>query len=338
VTTVWFCLLAFMITAYVVLDGFDLGVGALHRILAHSDDERDQATRLIGPVWNGNEVWLVAAGGVLFLGFPRAYAAAFSGFYFGLIIVLWLLVGRGLGLELRHQFENPLWRIACDTVFWLASAALAFMFGVALGNVVRGVPLGRDGYFRAPLFDLLNWYGLLIGLFGLVTLATHGATFLASRATGPLAGRARLAARRLWWAELLLVVALAYPTYHVRHTMVTNFGDHPWRLVFPAFALAGLAGQFAFHRAGAWGRAFFASALFIAGMLATAAAGLFPNIVPSPAGHPYALTVHNAASNHHALAVGLRWWSLGIVLAIGYFIVAYRFIFGQSERSWPAGR
>ncbi|MEA2445759.1 MAG: cytochrome bd ubiquinol oxidase subunit [Thermoleophilales bacterium] len=330
--TVWFCLLAFMIAVYVVLDGFDLGVGALHRLLGRSDDERDEATGLIGPIWDGNEVWLIAAGGVLFLGFPKAYAAAFSGFYFGLIIVLWLLVGRGLGLELRHQFDNPLWRVACDTVFWLSSGALAFMFGVTLGNVVRGVPLGADGYFRAPLLSLLNWYGLLVGLFGLVVLVAHGASFLAARASVGLAERAGRVARRLWWAELLLVAALAYPTYDVRHEMVTGFGDHPWRLVFPVLGLAGLGAQFAFQRIGSWGRAFFASSAFIVGMLATTAAGLYPSILPAREHRPFGLTVHNAASSDHALTVGLRWWSLGIVLAIGYFIVAYRFLFGQRER------
>jgi cytochrome d ubiquinol oxidase subunit II len=331
--TVWFCLLTFMIAMYVVLDGFDLGIGALYRILARGDAEREEAAALIRPVWNGNEVWLVAAGGVLFLGFPAAYAAAFSGFYFGLIIVLWLLVGRGLGLELRHEIDNPLWRIACDTVFWLASAGLALMFGVALGNVVRGVPLGRDGYFRAPLFDLLNWYGLLIGLFGLVVLVAHGASFLAARANGELAVRARRAARRLWWAELVLVVALAYPTYSVRAEMLTNFTDHPWRLVFPAVALLGLGGQSAFQRRGAWGRAFLASAAFIVGMLTTMAAGLYPSILPAPEHRPFGLTIDNAASGEHALTVGLRWWSLGIALAIGYFVVAYRFVFERRPES-----
>jgi cytochrome d ubiquinol oxidase subunit II len=327
--TVWFCLLAFMIAVYVVLDGFDLGVGALHRILARSEAERDEITDLIGPVWNGNEVWLIAAGGVLFLGFPTAYAAAFSGFYFALIIVLWLLVGRGLGLEFRHQLDNPLWRIACDTVFWLSSGALAFMFGVALGNVVRGVPLGPDGYFRAPLFELLNWYGLLIGLFGLVVLVAHGANFLAARASGPLAARAQGVASWLWWAELLLVAALAYPTYTIRDEMFTNFGAHPWRLVFPALALIGLGGQYVLRRAGHWGRAFLASSVFIVGMLTTMAAGLYPNVLPAHDDRPFGLTIDNAASSQHALTVGLRWWSLGIVLALGYFIVAYRFLFGR---------
>src|SRR5256885_4657634 len=145
--TVWFCFLALMVTMYVVLDGFDLGVGTLHLFLARTEEEREEATAAIGPVWNGNEVWLIAGGGVLFLAFPTAYASAFSGLYFGLIIVLWLLVGRGLALELRHQIDHPLWHTACDTVFSLASAALALVFGVALGNVVRGVPLDARGYF-----------------------------------------------------------------------------------------------------------------------------------------------------------------------------------------------
>jgi cytochrome bd ubiquinol oxidase subunit II len=330
-STVWFWLLSFMIVMYVVLDGFDLGVGALHRILSRTDEEREHAVGLIGPVWDGNEVWLIAAGGVLFLGFPRAYAAAFSGLYFGLIIVLWLLVGRGLGLELRHQIESPLWHTACDTVFWLSSGGLALMFGVALGNVVRGVPLGPDGYFRAPLFHLLNWYGLLIGLFGLVVLAAHGASFLAARAEPPLLGRARRTARRLWWGEVVLTAALAYPTYSVRHTMFSNFGAHPWRLVFPALALTALLAQFGFQHTGRWGRAFFASCAFIVGMLTTMAAGLYPSILPAHQHRPYGMTIYNAASSHHALVIGLTWWSLGIALALGYFILAYRFFFAKPQ-------
>src|SRR3954452_1429587 len=175
--TVWFCFLALMVTMYVVLDGFDLGVGTLHLLLAKTEEEREQTTAAIGPVWNGNEVWLLASGGVLFMTFPAAYAGALSGLYFGLILVLWLLVGRGLALELRHQIDHPLWRAACDAVFALSSAALALVFGVALGNVVRGVPLGSDGYFHLPLFQILNWYALLIGVFGLSVLAGHGANF-----------------------------------------------------------------------------------------------------------------------------------------------------------------
>jgi cytochrome bd ubiquinol oxidase subunit II len=327
--TVFFIVLAFMITTYVVLDGFDLGVGALHRVLGRSERERDEATGLIGPIWDGNEVWLIAGGGVLFLAFPKAYAAAFSGLYFGLILVLWLLIGRGLGIELRHQIDNPLWRSACDTVFWLSSAALALVFGVALGNVVRGVPLGPDGYFHLTLFHILNWYALLIGVFGLVVLSAHGANFLAWRVTAPLAGRARTWARGLWWGELVLVLGCAGPTYSVRSEMITNFGDHPWRLVFPVLALGALAAQFAWQRAGQWSRAFMASSAFIVGLLTTMAAGLYPYVLPAHEHRPYGLTVDNAATGHDALAIAIVWWSIGIVLAIVYFTVIYRLFFRQ---------
>jgi cytochrome bd ubiquinol oxidase subunit II len=327
--TVFFIVLAFMITTYVVLDGFDLGVGALHRVLGRSERERDEATGLIGPIWDGNEVWLIAGGGVLFLAFPKAYAAAFSGLYFGLILVLWLLIGRGLGIEMRHQIDNPLWRTACDTVFWLSSAALALVFGVALGNVIRGVPLGPDGYFHLTLFHILNWYALLIGVFGLVVLSAHGANFLAWRATAPLAGRARTWARGLWWGELVLVLGCAGPTYSVRSEMITNFGDHPWRLVFPVLALGALAAQFAWQRAGQWSRAFMASSAFIVGLLTTMAAGLYPYVLPAHEHRPYGLTVDNAATGHDALAIAIVWWSIGIVLAIVYFTVIYRLFFRQ---------
>ena len=313
-TTVWFVLVAFMIATYVVLDGFDLGVGALHRVLARTDGERAQAAEAIGPVWNGNEVWLIAGGGALFLAFPRVYSAAFSGLYFGLFIVLWLLVGRGLGLELRDRVEHPLWQIACDTVFWLSSAALALVFGVALGNVVRGVPLGPSGYFHLPLFSILNWYALLIGVFGVVALCVHGAWFLAWRAGGPLGARAYRLARAVWWGELVLVVALAFPTHAVRPQLFTAFTDHPWRLVFPALALTGLAGM----RVRDARRAFLGSCAFLAGMVATTAAGLYPSILPAREHRPFGLTVDNAASGEHALSVALWWWVPGVLL------VAYR--------------
>ncbi|HVI38029.1 MAG TPA: cytochrome d ubiquinol oxidase subunit II, partial [Gaiellales bacterium] len=247
-TTAWFCFLAVMVTMYVVLDGFDLGVGALHRPLGKTEEEREQTTASIGPVWNGNEVWLLASGGVLFLAFPAAYASAFSGLYFGLIIVLWLLVGRGLALELRHQIDHPLWETACDTVFALSSGALALVFGVALGNVVRGVPLGPDGYFSLPLFHILNWYALLVGVFGLVVLCAHGASFLALRGSGELAARARRWARRLVWAEAALFVAMIGPTYAVRDEMLTNLLDQPWKLIFPLTATGALVAMVVWQR------------------------------------------------------------------------------------------
>src|SRR3954471_14946027 len=242
--TAWFWFLAVMITAYVVLDGFDLGVGALYLRIARTNEERDQASGAIGPVWNGNEVWLIAGGGVLFMAFPVAYAAAFSGLYFGLILVLWLLVGRGLALELRHPLDEPLWRTACDAVFALSSAALALVFGVALGNVVRGVPLGSDGFFELPLLNTLNWYALLVGVFGLIALSAHGANLLALRIEGPVRERAARIARRLWFAEAGLFTVLAWPTHEVHPDQLSNLGDHPWALAFPLLAAGALVALF----------------------------------------------------------------------------------------------
>jgi cytochrome d ubiquinol oxidase subunit II len=331
--TVWFCFLAVMVAMYVVLDGFDLGVGSLHLFLARTEEEREQATAAIGPIWNGNEVWLIASGGVLFMAFPKAYSGAFSGLYFGLIIVLWLLVGRGLSLELRHQLDNPLWRAACDAVFFLSSAALALVFGVALGNVVRGVPLGADGYFSLPLFNILNWYALLVGVFGLVVLAAQGASFLAFRGQGELAERARRWARGLWIGEALLFVAMIGPTYAVRDEMLTNLYDHPWRLVFPALAVGSLVAMFAFQRARDWARGFLASSLFIVGLLTTMAAGLYPNLLPAREGNPNSLTVHNAAAGSHTLKAALVWWPLGMALAAAYFVFAYRMFFRRAANT-----
>jgi cytochrome d ubiquinol oxidase subunit II len=326
--TVWYILLAAMITVYVVLDGFDLGVGALHRVLARSDEEREATTGAIGPVWNGNEVWLIAGGGVLFLAFPRAYAAAFSGLYLGLILVLWLLIGRGLGLELRHQVDHPLWRIACDTVLWLASASLALVLGVALGNVVRGVPLRPDGYFHLALFDILNPYALAVGLFTLVLLAAHGANFLAFSAGGALGARARRLASRLWWAEVVLAAALAWPTVAVRPELPDHLADHPWRLIFPVLGLGALVALRLAQRAGALRRAFLASAAVLAGLLGTVAAGLYPAILPAHHDRPFGLTVDNAATSDHALRIAMWWWPVGIALATVYFVVAYRHFLG----------
>src|SRR5262249_29969486 len=179
---IWFAIVSAMLALYVVLDGFDFGVGIVHRFVARSDEERRTVLAAIGPVWDGNEVWLIAAGGTLFMAFPRTYATAFSGFYLALMIVLWLLILRGISIELRSHQENPLWREFWDTVFSLASALLAVVFGTALGNLVRGVPVNAEGLAGMPLFTnfltgedpgILDWYTALVGIFALAALAGH---------------------------------------------------------------------------------------------------------------------------------------------------------------------
>lgn len=200
----WFWLLAAMLTTFAVLDGYDLGVGALHLALARDEAQRRVSLNAIGPLWDGNEVWLLASGGMLVVAFPRLYAAAFSGFYLALMLVLWLLVLRGVAIEFRGHVRHPLWASFWDAVFGLASLLLALLLGVALGNVVRGVPLQQDGYFLGSFALMLNPYALLTGLLSVAVLSWHGANFLRTKTEGELHLRARGWSRALGWAALAL--------------------------------------------------------------------------------------------------------------------------------------
>ncbi|HZD92759.1 MAG TPA: cytochrome d ubiquinol oxidase subunit II, partial [Candidatus Sulfotelmatobacter sp.] len=197
---IWFWLVAVMLTAYVVLDGFDLGAGILHLAIARTDQERRTVIRSIGPVWDGNEVWLLASGGTLYFAFPLLYASGFSGFYLPLMIVLWLLVLRGIGIELRMHLESTVWRGFFDGCFGFASLLLTIFFGAALGNVIRGVPLNKEGYFFLPLWTnwrpgpdpgILDWYTVIAGVVALLALTVHGAHYVAVKTESDLNQRAR---------------------------------------------------------------------------------------------------------------------------------------------------
>src|SRR5437899_3354618 len=221
----WFAIVSAMLAVYVVLDGFDFGVGILHRFVAKNDEERRTVLAAIAPVWDGNEVWLVAAAGVLFMAFPRVYSAVFSGFYLALMIVLWLLILRGIAIESRSHNENPLWRSFWDTIFSLASALLAVVLGASLGNMVRGVPLDESGFFAIPLFTdfqpgeqpgIFDWYTTLVGVFTLCVLAGHGALYLAWKTAGSVQVRSQAWARRAWLAVLPLWALVTVATASVR--------------------------------------------------------------------------------------------------------------------------
>src|SRR5580658_1521681 len=183
---------------YTLLFGYDLGDGAISLVLAKTRAERSAIVASIGPFWNGNEVWLIAAGGALFALFPQAYASAFSGFYLPFIVVLWLLMFRGVALELRSHFPSEIWHQFWDACFFASSVLLILLFGVALGNLLRGVPLGPQGYFSGTFDELLNPYAVLVGIFAVVALAMHGAAFLVMRIDGPMVQRARRLVTRLW--------------------------------------------------------------------------------------------------------------------------------------------
>jgi cytochrome d ubiquinol oxidase subunit II len=331
----WFTIVSGMLAAYAVLDGFDFGVGAIHRIVARTDGERRTVQAAIGPIWDGNEVWLIAAGGVLFMAFPNVYATAFSGFYMALIIVLWLLILRGVAIELRTHEDHPLWREFWDTVFMLASALLAVVFGASLGNLIRGVPLGKEGLRGMPLFTnfligrqpgILDWYTGLVGLFTLAVLAVHGALYLAWRTTGPVRERSVTFALQAWKVALVLWVAATAATAWVQPGIFSGLVSRPWAILFVAVAIAGAWGAYQFPRRGQELAAFLSSSSFLLGMLGATLAGQYPFWLRSTLDPSHSLTALNSASDHHGLRVALTWWPVGMALAAVYFTFLFRWM------------
>jgi len=295
-----------MIAGYVVLDGFDIGVGILHLLIAHTDDERRALIQSIGPVWDGNEVWLLAAGGTLYFAFPALYAASFSGFYLPLMMVLWLLILRGVSLEFRSHVGGHLWSVFWDAVFAVASILLAVFFGAALGNVVRGVPLDAAGNFFEPLWTnfqptgqtgILDWYTILVGMVALAVLAFHGAVWLTWRVRGELNGRTHAVALRLWWVAALTII-LTFVNFRLLPVGLYSFRVHPLGFIFPLLAIAGLVGVKLFLRGNQEAAAFAASCVYIIGMLTSVTFTLYPNVLPSTAGIINNLTVANAKAAH----------------------------------------
>lgn len=326
----WFWLLAGMLAIYAVLDGFDFGVGMLHFVLAQSQAERDTLLRSIGPVWDGNEVWLVAAGGTLFGAFPALYAAAFSGFYLPLMIVLWLLLFRALGIELRHHFDNPLWHQLWDVAFSGASLLLALFFGAALGNLVRGLPLQPNGDFFEPLWTdfrvgeqtgILDWYTLLVGVTATASLGLHGALWLGWKTDGALARRADGLARASWPVVAALTVATTLASSHVQPRLLANVRQFPLGAALPLLAVAGLLG-IRWFVGRAPGRAFLASCAFIAFLILSAAFAIFPQALTARV-PGRELTIVAAASAPDTLAGMLWWWVPGVALAVSYSYFVY---------------
>jgi cytochrome d ubiquinol oxidase subunit II len=335
---VWFAIVSAMLAVYAVLDGFDFGVGILHRFVARTDEERRTVLAAIGPVWDGNEVWLIAAGGVLFVAFPRVYATGFSGFYLALIIVLWLLILRGVSIEFRSQQENPLWREFWDTIFMVASALLAVVFGATLGNLVRGVPVGEHGLRGMPLFTnfrtgrepgILDWYTGLVGLFTLVALAIHGALYLAWRTTGPVRERSLAFARRAWKGALALWVVSTAATAWVRPEVFGGLAARPWAFALVALAIAGAWGAYQYASRGRDLAAFLCSSAFLLGMAASTMAGIYPFWLRSTLDPSYSLTASNAASDRYGMGVALIWWIIGIALVACYFTYLFRSMRGK---------
>jgi cytochrome bd ubiquinol oxidase subunit II len=335
--TIWFWLVALMIVIYVLLDGFDLGAGAIHLFVARTDGERRQVLASIGPVWDGNEVWLIAAGGTLYFAFPTLYASAFSGFYLPLMIVLWLLILRGASIEFRNHIKSAVWDPLWDFLFCAASLLLAVFFGAALGNVVRGVPLDASGYFFEPLWTnfrigeetgILDWYTILVGVLAMLALVMHGGIWVQLKTSGEVSARAGKLAERAWWAVVAVTALVTALTFSIQPHVKENFTTWPVGFVFPLLAVAGIAGVLFELRKGDERKAFFASCAYLAGMLTSVVFGVYPMVLP--ARNPvYSLTATMAKAGDYGLKVGLIWWVLGMILAASYLTYVYRSFAGK---------
>ena len=334
----WFLLVAIMITAYVVFDGFDLGVGVLHLFVARNEEERRLLIRTIGPVWDGNEVWLLAGGGTLYFAFPLLYASGFSGFYLPLMIVLWLLILRGIGVELGMHLNTPVWRGLFNGCFGIASALLAVFYGAALGNVIRGVPLEPDHYFFLPLWTdwkvgpqpgILDWYTVLAGVVALAALTLHGANYAAVKTTGDLNVRCRRAADVLWPVLVGVTVLSLAATLYIRPALLENYRAAPALYAIPVLVAGSLVAMRILARREDESGAFLASSAYLVFMLLGAAAAVYPNLLTSTTDPALNITVFNARSGDYALRTGLIWWSFGMLIAAGYFVFVYRMFRGK---------
>ena len=338
--TFWYCAVTLMLAGYTVLDGFDFGLGIVYPFVARTDEDRRRALASIGPVWNGNEVWLVAAGGLLFFAFPKAYAAGFSGFYLALIIVLWLLIARGVALELRSHLNHHLWRQFWDVVFTGASTLLALVLGAALGNLIRGMPLSPDGYFFVALWTnfmtgpdpgILDWFTILMGVASVAILAFHGANYLAMKTEGQLRGEARCAAWLAGSAMAVLVGLVLIAVPFVQSSFRLNYAAHPIGYVFPSLGMTALVAALWLRRRNWDSGAFYATSLLILTMLASTAWGSYPNILIATNDPAYSLNVTNATAGAYGMQVGLWWFLFGFGLIIAYQVYAHRAFRGKVQ-------
>jgi cytochrome d ubiquinol oxidase subunit II len=318
----WFGLLGVLLVGYAVLDGFDLGVGMLHRF-ARDDNERRILMNSIGPLWDGNEVWLVTFGGALFAAFPHAYATAFSAFYLPFMLLLFALIFRAVSIEFRSKRTSVRWRRSWDFSFFLASGLATFLFGVAVGNSMIGLPIGSDMEFKGSFFDLLPAYALLVGVQAVVTFLMHGSIFLYMKTDGDLQARVRKWMWRSFWAFLVVFVTTTVVTLLTIPHAVDNFAHFPWAWAVVALNALAIAN---IPRAIHQGRAFYAfvsSSATIAALVFLFGMALFPNLIYSSLDPGWSLTIYNAASSHKTLAIMRTIAFIGMPFVLVYTTVVY---------------
>jgi cytochrome d ubiquinol oxidase subunit II len=318
----WFGLLGVLLSGYAILDGFDLGVGMLH-LRARTDTERRIFMNSIGPLWDGNEVWLVTFGGALFAAFPHAYATAFSGFYTPFIVLLFALIFRAVSMEFRSKRESAAWRRAFDIGFFASSALATFLFGVAVGNSMLGLPIGPDMEFQGGLLDLLRPYALLVGALAVTTFLMHGSIYLYLKTEGELQERIYGWMRRTFFVFLAAYVVVTAVTLLAIPHAFDNFSRYPWAgaiVILNALAIANIPR--AIHQ----GRplyAFVSSSATIAALVFLFGMALFPNLIRSSLDPEWSLTIYNAASSQKTLGIMRTIAIVGMPFVLAYTAVIY---------------
>ena len=326
--TIWFMLLAVLFIGYVLLDGFDLGVGILS-LFSRNLREKRIFYNAIGPVWDGNEVWLLTGGGALFAAFPVVYATVFSGFYLAFALFLVALIARAAALEFRGKFTTDAWRRFWDWCFGLGSLVPALLLGVALGNILRGLPIGENGVWQGSFLGLLNPYSILIGLLSLTALTLHGAIYLASKTEADLQDRLCKWIIRSWTIFVLLYVLATFATAFTSPHLFAHAIRSPLYYLFLVLMAVSLSSIPRLVRKRRYGRAFLASSLTLASQLGLAAVSFFPRLIPARPNLGDSLTIYNASSSPLTLKVMLIITLIGMPLVIFYTIYIYRIFRGK---------
>jgi len=322
--SIWFVLWGVLWAVYFMLDGYDLGAGTLVPFLAGDETEKRIIHQTMGPLWNGNEVWLITAGGVTFAAFPGTYAVMFSALYSALMLVLFSLIIRGVSLEFRSKVDSPGWRRVWDLGTFVGSGLPAVLLGVAFANIFQGLPLDAQGVNQGTLFDLLNWYGLLGGVLFLLLFLVHGSLWIALRTGGGLQDRAAALAGRLWLlllvAAVLFLIATAFTT-----KLWNNYLAWPPLLVVPLAAVVCLLLTRIRLRAGAWLSAWAFSAGTIVSCTLFGVIGLYPALLPSSLNPEWSMTIHNSASSPLTLKIMLGVAAVMVPVVIVYQFLVHRF-------------
>ncbi|MGQ9687694.1 MAG: cytochrome d ubiquinol oxidase subunit II [Desulfobaccales bacterium] len=316
--TIWFLLWGVLWAVYFMLDGYDLGLGAVMPALAKTEAERKLVYRAMSPFWDGNEVWLITAGGVTFAAFPATYAALFSGLYTPLMLILFALILRGVTFAFRGKVDDPRWRTLWDLCLGLGSFLAALLLGVAFANLFRGLPIDGEGIYQGTLFTLLNPYGLTGGLLFVVIFAMHGCLWLTTKTDGGLDERAGAWAKKIW--PLVLVLAVIFLLASQRqNNLYDNYLARPVLFLIPLTAVAALVATRLFMALASWWKAWAASALTIVGTTLFGVVGLYPNLIPSSLDPTFSLTVTNSASSPLTLKI-----MLVVALTFVPVVIAYQ--------------